>query len=285
MNLELRELRCLVAIVDAGTFTDAGLDLGMSQAAVSRNLSSLETKLGARLLRRTTRRIEPTEAGVRALAIARRILAELDQLQRDADTAESVVRVGYSWSALGQHTIEFQNRWTEANPRITLELVRAHSPSAGLAEELVDFAILRRSPGAARSHGADAFEWQVVGTERRFCAVAAADPLAKRRTVTLADIADRPVAIDTHTGSTTLQLWPGIHRPTNDIDDWLNVIAAGRAVGITSEATVHQYRRPGVAYRAVRDAPPIDVRLAWRRGDNRPESASLLAIMRDLYGV
>ena len=36
MSLELRHLRCLVAIVDSGTFTDAAIDLGISQAAVSR---------------------------------------------------------------------------------------------------------------------------------------------------------------------------------------------------------------------------------------------------------
>ena len=38
MDLELRHLRCLVAIVDSGTFTDASIELGISQAAVSRNL-------------------------------------------------------------------------------------------------------------------------------------------------------------------------------------------------------------------------------------------------------
>ena len=49
MDLELRHLRCLVAIVDAGTFTDAAIELGVSQAAVSRNLMALEQVLGVRL--------------------------------------------------------------------------------------------------------------------------------------------------------------------------------------------------------------------------------------------
>ena len=38
MDLELRQLRCLVAIVDTGSFTDAAIELGISQAAVSRTL-------------------------------------------------------------------------------------------------------------------------------------------------------------------------------------------------------------------------------------------------------
>jgi DNA-binding transcriptional LysR family regulator len=70
MDLELRHLRCLVAIVDAGTFTDAAIELGISQAAVSRNLMALEQVLGVRLLHRTSRTITPTTAGVHALAQA-----------------------------------------------------------------------------------------------------------------------------------------------------------------------------------------------------------------------
>jgi hypothetical protein len=48
MDVELRQLRFLVAIVDAGSFTDAALDLGVSQAAVSRTLAALEQSLKVR---------------------------------------------------------------------------------------------------------------------------------------------------------------------------------------------------------------------------------------------
>lgn len=63
MSVELRQLRCLVAIVETGTFTDAAIELGISQAAVSRTLASLEAELGVRLLRRTTREVALTAAG------------------------------------------------------------------------------------------------------------------------------------------------------------------------------------------------------------------------------
>ena len=49
MNIELRQLRCLIAIAEAGSFTDAAIDLGISQAAASRTLASLESALGVRL--------------------------------------------------------------------------------------------------------------------------------------------------------------------------------------------------------------------------------------------
>ncbi|BCK73339.1 hypothetical protein Srufu_072920 [Streptomyces libani subsp. rufus] len=74
LRRELRHLRCLVAIVDAGGFTDAAIDLGISQAAVSRTLGSLERFLGVRLLHRTSRSVIPTTAGVQVLAHARKVL-------------------------------------------------------------------------------------------------------------------------------------------------------------------------------------------------------------------
>jgi DNA-binding transcriptional LysR family regulator len=86
MDLELRHLRCLVAIVDSGTFTDAAIELGTSQAAVSRNLMALEQVLGVRLLHRTSRTITPTTAGVHVLAQARQVLAAAGNLVAEATT-------------------------------------------------------------------------------------------------------------------------------------------------------------------------------------------------------
>jgi DNA-binding transcriptional LysR family regulator len=103
MDLELRHLRCLVAIVDAGTFTDAAIELGISQAAVSRNLMALEQVLGVRLLHRTSRTVTPTTAGVHALAQARQVLAAADNLVAEATTGHTRLRIGHPWSAMGRH--------------------------------------------------------------------------------------------------------------------------------------------------------------------------------------
>lgn len=96
MDVELRQLRCLVAIVDEGTFTDAAIALGVSQAAVSRTLASLERTLGVRLLRRTSRAVAPTTTGLRVVAQARRVLGEVDDLVREATSGHSTLRVGYA---------------------------------------------------------------------------------------------------------------------------------------------------------------------------------------------
>lgn len=288
MNVELRELRCLVAIVDAGTFTDAGIDLGMSQAAVSRNLAALEGKLGVVLLRRTTRQLQVTDAGQRALATARRVLLAVDGLAVEAAGEHSRIRLGYAWSAVGAHTLELQRRWAAAFPHIDLELVRTHSASAGLREGQVDVAILRRSPQAGPDAGR--LGWAKVGTERRFWAIGTTDPWAKRRSIALSEIGARTLAVDGRTGSTTLSLWPDTARPAStleisDIDDWLIAVASGRAVGMTSEATVHQYRRPGVLYRPVRDAPAIDVYLAWLTEDAAGSRFALRDLLTELYAA
>ncbi|GGX90311.1 LysR family transcriptional regulator [Streptomyces minutiscleroticus] len=281
MDVELRQLRCLVAIADEGTFTDAAIALGVSQAAVSRTLASLERALGARLLRRTSREVTPTATGLRVLARARRVLGEVDDLVREATSGHTLLRIGYAWSALGRHTPAFQRRWAQAHPGTELQLVRVNSATAGLAEGACDLAVVRRAPD---HRGTDC---AVVGLERRLCALAADDPLARRRSVRLADLGGRTLAIDRRTGTTTAELWPREIRPAteevHDVDDWLNVISTGRCVGMTAEATAHQYPRPGVVYRPVRDAEPVAVRLAWWREDAHPATQAVVDLLTTLY--
>ena len=281
MDLELRHLRCLVAIADAGTFSDAAIDLGVSQAAVSRNVQAVEKILGVRLLHRTSRSVSPTTAGVRVLAQARQLLAAADSLVAEATTGHAVLRVGHPWSAMGRHTREFQRRWAAAQPGTELHLVRVNSPTAGLAEGMCDIAVLRTAVPGGR------YDSAVVGLERRYCVLAADDRWARRRSVRLGELAGRTVVIDTRTGTTTADLWPPGRRPrlrdTRDIDDWLAVIAAGDAVGVTPEATTAQYRRDGIVFRPLRDAPRIPVLMTWRRDDQHPAAADAVALLTELY--
>jgi DNA-binding transcriptional LysR family regulator len=279
MDLELRHLRCLVAIVDAGTFTDAAIDLGISQAAVSRNLLALERVLGVRLLHRTSRSITPTTAGVHVLAQARQLLAAADNLVAEATTGHTRLRIGHAWSAMGRHTREFQRQWTARYPTVEVQLIRTNSPSGGLAEGLCDIAISRTEVSG--------FQSALVGLERRYVAMAAEDPWARRRSVRLDEIPQRTLLIDRRTGTTTLELWPSGAGPrteeTRDIEDWLSIIAAGGGVGITPEATTAQYPREGVVFRPLRDAPGIEVRVIWRRHDPHPSTHAAIALLTELY--
>ncbi|MEM6466380.1 MAG: LysR family transcriptional regulator [Pseudomonadota bacterium] len=75
----LSEMEAFVCVVDQGGFTDAARKLGISKSAVSKHISALETRLGVRLLNRTTRRVNPTDIG----------LAYYDQAQSVLSTADA----------------------------------------------------------------------------------------------------------------------------------------------------------------------------------------------------
>jgi DNA-binding transcriptional LysR family regulator len=286
MDVELRHLRCVVAIVDNGGFTGAAAELGLSQPAVSRGLAALERELGVRLLRRTSREVVPTAAGVRVLARARRLLTDAEDLIRDARGGIGRLRVGHAWAAMGEHTVEFQRRWAARHPDVELHLVRTNSPTGGLAEGACDIAVVR-TPGDTPGIADRRFDDVIVGMESRYGAVAADDPLARRRQLRLADLVGRVLAIDPRTGTTTPELWPPGDRPEveeiHDIDDWLAVIASGQCVGVTAESTLTQYRRQGLTFRRLRDAPPVPVRLLWWRDDPHPATSDVVGLLAELY--
>jgi len=285
MSVELRQLRALVAVVDEGSFTDAAIALGTTQASVSRAVAALEAGLGTRVLRRTTRSVATTAVGARVVEHARRVLEAVAGLELVAARAEDDVRVGSAWSALGRHTVPVQRRWSELHPGRTLSFVFVVSPTAGLAEGLCDVAVLRRPLEDGR------FVAEQVGVEGRYAVLPAGDPLSARRSVTLADFAGRTLARDRRTGTTGEHLWsalppeqaPASYREVSSVEDLMTLVAAGQGVGMTSEATTRQHRRPGVVYRRVRDVPPVPVLLAWWRDDPPAGVAEVVRVVREAY--
>lgn len=80
----LHVMTVFVAVAEAESFAGGARRLGMSPPAVTRAISALEERLGVRLLTRTTRIVRPTEAGLRYLEDARRIIAEIDEADEAA---------------------------------------------------------------------------------------------------------------------------------------------------------------------------------------------------------
>jgi DNA-binding transcriptional LysR family regulator len=83
----LDAIEAFVVTVDRGSLSAAARALGRSAASVTRAVASLEERLGAQLLRRTTRSLKITEAGERYLTVARRVLAELADADKVAASA------------------------------------------------------------------------------------------------------------------------------------------------------------------------------------------------------
>src|SRR5688572_29177120 len=78
--MNTRQLAAFCAVVERKSFSQAAERLGVTQPAVSLQIRALEKRLGARLLDRSGRRVEPTEAGLRLYRGAQRLLALEEQL-------------------------------------------------------------------------------------------------------------------------------------------------------------------------------------------------------------
>src|SRR6267154_1151985 len=94
---ELADLNAFVAVADERSFTRAAAKLGTSQSALSYTIRRLETRLGVRLLARTTRSVAPTEAGERLLRTLGpaldRIGSELASLSELRETPAGTIRI------------------------------------------------------------------------------------------------------------------------------------------------------------------------------------------------
>lgn len=94
---EYAELAAFMAVASERSFRRAAQRLGLSPSALSHTIRALETRLGARLLNRTTRSVAPTEAGQQLFARLQPVLGEMDAAVREIgahqDTPRGTVRV------------------------------------------------------------------------------------------------------------------------------------------------------------------------------------------------
>lgn len=144
-------------VVAAGSLSAAARELGVSPAVVSRTLAALETRLGVRLVNRTTRSLHLTDEGASYYETSQRILAEIDE----ADAAvtshrvepQGVLRVALPASFGHQHIAPLVPRFAERYPKVELALSLSDR-SINLIEEGFDLAVriaeLKDSSLAAR---------------------------------------------------------------------------------------------------------------------------------------
>jgi DNA-binding transcriptional LysR family regulator len=91
--MDTKQLVAFCAVVERRSFSQAADQLGVTQPAVSLQIRSLEQRVGQRLLDRSGRRVEPTEAGLRLYRGAQRLLAMEQQLLAElGDEAEGELK-------------------------------------------------------------------------------------------------------------------------------------------------------------------------------------------------
>ena len=123
----LTEMEAFATVVDQGGFTDAAKKMGISKSAVSKHISSLEARLGARLLNRTTRRVSPTEIGLAYYDRARRVLSdagEADALVASMQSAPAgLLRLSVATDFGVNHLSPILGDFLQQFPDITVNMV------------------------------------------------------------------------------------------------------------------------------------------------------------------
>lgn len=139
-----QEMRTFVAVVDAGSFVRAADALSLSKTAVSRLVADLESRLGTRLLHRTTRRLSLTQEGELFVERCRRLLDSLDEAEAEltAHTGQAVgllrVNVPVSFGLL--HLAPLWPGFMARHPKVILDITLSDRV-VDLVDEGVDVAV------------------------------------------------------------------------------------------------------------------------------------------------
>ncbi len=138
------EMQTFVAVVDAGSFVKGADALDMSKAAVSRHVVDLESRLGVRLMHRTTRRLSLTDEGRVFYGRSKDLLAELqeaeDEVTARSDAASGLLRVNAPFTFGILHLAPLWGEFKALHPKVTLDVTLADR-LVDLVEEGFDMAI------------------------------------------------------------------------------------------------------------------------------------------------
>lgn len=138
------EMKTFNAVVDAGSFVKAADALEMSKAAVSRYVVDMETRLGVRLLHRTTRRLSLTDEGLLFYSRSKELLAELqeaeDEITSRSEAASGLLRINAPFTFGIIHLAPLWGAFRAQHPKVKLDITLADRV-VDLVEEGYDVAI------------------------------------------------------------------------------------------------------------------------------------------------
>lgn len=141
---DLEGLRTFQRVVRLGSLSAAARELGLGLPVVSKRLSTLERRLGVRLVNRTTRRLSATEEGVSLLAHVERVLDELGQAEAEIAGAVSqprgLLRIASPVSFGRRHLAPLAAQLTALYPDLRIDL-RLDDRLVDLVDERLDLSI------------------------------------------------------------------------------------------------------------------------------------------------
>ncbi|WP_214410886.1 LysR family transcriptional regulator [Sphaerisporangium fuscum] len=193
MDLDLRHLRMICAIAEAGSITKAAARLGLSQPAMTTRLHQVEEMIGGRLFARSHTGVEPTRLGRQVISRARIALSEIDALfgdLRDADPAATGLRLGCSHLACVASVVDRVGAALPGRP-ISLSIEPSTVLLAdALTRGLLDAALIGMIEGFEVAFTAPVVTRTVLPRYPIFVALSAAHPLAGQAEVRLSDLRD-----------------------------------------------------------------------------------------------
>ena len=293
-EIELRELRYFVAVAQELNFSRAARRLGMAQSPLSKAISGLESRLGVRLLERTTRQVTLTAAGAALLGEAPRVLAAAEtavaRAKRTAHDGPRLVvalKPGGDGGLLQDILAAYQ---APGLPVAEVTIVSWGGPSALVRTGSADVALLR-SP-----FDPDGLEIEELLAEPRVAVLPVGHRLAGRSRLRRADLSGEPLprwggadaATTAYWGGRDPQsvaaAWPDCAPPppdaagplVSDLPQLLETVALGQAVAFLPASTAARYPRADLVYRPVTGLSPSVVAVAWQQGSRSPATAAFV---------
>jgi DNA-binding transcriptional LysR family regulator len=140
----LRDMALFVEVVNTKSFTVAAENLGVAASTLSRRIAALEAKIGLRLLNRTTRRVEVSEAGAAYYARCSHLVAEAriahEELAHMSSTASGTLRLSATPDFAVLHLPALLTEFTKLHPAVNVEMHLSYLP-ADLFTEGLDAAL------------------------------------------------------------------------------------------------------------------------------------------------
>lgn len=273
--MEMRHLRCLVAVAEELHFGRAAQRLNLSQPPVSQAIKELEAELGQRLFERNSRRISLTPAGEEALRDAQAVLARTEALRsraRDASGGSAArLAIGFISLAAYSYLPEALRRFTADHPQVKLQLQESTTDQmlAELERGTLDVGCLFASPTLPA-----ALRYQATHRDPLIVALPENHPLARLKRVPLERLAGEqflaferhhgPLMFDTMVSACMRHGFSPRIFPARQMHTIVSLVSGGIGVALVP-ACLEVLHRKGVVYRPLAGArTPVEHGAAWR---------------------
>jgi LysR family transcriptional activator of glutamate synthase operon len=277
--MDLRQLCYLAAVARHRSFTQAALELHVAQSALSQQVAKLERELGVELLKRTTRRVEVTDAGELVLARGRRALAEVEGIRADLDALHGLVRgrvrIGGVPPVSGLHPAsliaDFGRRYPGID--ITVREEVAAMLIAELAAGELDLVLALVDP----QDTPPGIEGRRLLTEELVVITAPDHPLARRKRVPTSALAGEPLIAYGPGSALRAELERVVAEPrfiaqANELETVRELVAHGLGITLMPAAVVDA-AEPRLAVRPLSPRLHVPVSMLWR-GSEAPTPAA-----------